>query len=489
MRVDSIRSRKTNWSHACGVLGGILCFLIPYLGWTQELISPAVKANVPEKLSLFVGKSLIIESPTPVKRASLADPQIADAIVLSPKQIYLTGKTVGTTNLTLWEKGDRILRVFDLEVEPDLTRLKEQLHQMLPEETDIRVMASHDSITLSGSVSSAVNLSHALAVAEAYAPKKVLNFLQVSGVHQVMLEVRVAEMNRALVRRLGINMNAVNGQNDFGVTKLSNLTSVVPPNQAALLSGPLGIALGQTLTALLRFQTGSLTWTGFIDALKQEDLVKVLAEPTLVALSGQEANFLAGGEFPVPVPQAFGVTTIQFKKFGVSLNFQPTVLSQNRISMTVSPEVSELDFANGITIQSIVVPSLTTRRASTVIELADGQSFAIAGLLKDTVREVIARFPVLGDIPVLGALFRSSSFQKNETELIIIVTPHLVKPLNVASQQIPTSGYLEPSDLDFYLMGKTGRAKPDSPGPRRMPGQRAPNLPDGLEGEFGHIAP
>lgn len=468
----------------------MLCFVIGQTGWAQELIPPTVKTNVPEKLSLLVGRSLIIESPTPVKRASVADPQIADLIVLSPKQIYLIGKTAGVTNLTLWGKANRILRALDLEVAPDLTGLKEQLHQLLPEETDIRVMAtSHNSITLSGSVSSAVNLSQTLAVAEAYAPKKVLNFLQVSGVHQVMIEVRVSEMNRALVRRLGINLNAVNSQNSFGVSKLNNLTSIVSPSQAVLQSGPLGVGLGQTLTSLLRFQTGSLTWTGFIDALKEEDLVKVLAEPTLVALSGQEANFLAGGEFPVPVPQSFGVTTIRYKKFGVSLNFRPTVLSQNRLSMTVSPEVSQLDFANGITINSNVVPSLTTRRASTVIELADGQSFTIAGILQDNVREIIARFPVLGDIPVLGALFRSSSFQKNETELIIIVTPHLIKPLDVTSQPMPTSGYLEPSDLDFYLMGKTGRAKAGSPEPKRKSDRGVPSLSNGLEGEFGHMVP
>lgn len=471
------------------IFTALLCLLGPDETRPQGPTEATIKANAPQRLALVLGKSIVVESPVPIRRTSLADPQIADVMVLSPKQLYVIGKAVGTTNLTLWEKGDRISAVFDLVVSPDLIRLKEQLHELLPEETAIRVTASHDSVALSGSISSAASLAQTLAIAEAYAPKKVLNLLQVGGVHQVMLEVRVAEMNRALVRRLGINMNAVNGQNDFGLTKLNNLTSVVPPNQAALLAGPLGIALGQTLNSLLRFQTGSLTWTGFIDALKQEDLVKILAEPTLVALSGQEASFLAGGEFPVPVPQAFGVVTIQFKKFGVALNFQPTVLGPNRISMTVAPEVSELDFANGVNIQSFQIPSLTTRRASTVIELADGQSFAIAGLLKDTVREIIHRFPLLGDIPVLGALFRSSSFQKNETELIIIATPHLVKPLDVAAQPLPTSGYLEPSDMDFYLMGKTGQVKPDPLSERRTPRQGRANPPDGLEGEFGHIAP
>ncbi len=472
-----------------GVVVALLCLLAPQGVRPQAPTQPTVKANTTQRLAVMLGKSVVVESPVPIRRASLADPQIADVMVLSPKQIYVTGKAVGSTNLTLWEKGDRISAVFDLVVSPDLIRLKEQLHELLPEETAIRVTASHDSIALSGSISSAASLAQTLAIAEAYAPKRVLNLLQVGGVHQVMLEVRVAEMNRNLIKRLGINANATNSQGDFGVTKLNNLTAIVPPNQAMFLSGPLGIVLGQAVNSLLRFQTGSLTWTGFIDALKQEDFVKVLAEPTLVALSGQEASFLAGGEFPVPVPQAFGVITIQWKKFGVSLNFQPTVLGPNRISMTVSPEVSELDFANGVNIQSFQIPSLTTRRASTVIELADSQSFAIAGLLKDNVREIINRFPVLGDIPVLGALFRSSSFQKNETELIIIATPHLVKPIDVAAQPLPTSGYLEPSDMDFYLMGKTGQPKPDALGTRRESRQGKGGPPTGMEGEFGYITP
>jgi pilus assembly protein CpaC len=467
----------------------LVALLVPQEVRSQAPAQPGVRTNTAARLALVLGKSVLVESPVPIKRASLAEPLIADVMVLSPKQIYVIGKAVGTTNLTLWEKGDRISKVFDLVVSPDLIRLKEQLHELLPEETAIRVTASHDSIALSGSISSSASLAQTLAIAETYAPKKVLNLVQVGGVHQVMLEVRVAEMNRALTRRLGINMNAVNGQNDFGVTKLNNLTNIVPPNQATLLAGPLGYALGQTVNSLFRFQTGSLTWTGFIDALKQDDLVKVLAEPTLVALSGQEASFLAGGEFPVPVPQAFGVVTIQWKKFGVSLNFQPTVLGPNRISMTVSPEVSELDFASGVNIQSFQIPALTTRRASTVIELADGQSFAIAGLLKDNVREIINRFPVLGDIPVLGALFRSSSFQKNETELIIIATPHLVKPIDVASQPLPTSAYLESSDTEFYLMGKLAEPKPDAHGSRRSSRQDRPGMPAGMEGDFGYITP
>ena len=465
------------------VLGIGLCISVATQTWGQSLTMSVVQANEPQKLNLSVGKSLVLDLPVAVTRASLANPEIADALVLSPKQLYVTGKSAGVTNLTLWQDNQKIFSIFDVEVAPDLTRLKEQIHQLLQEEKDIRVTATQDRVTLSGKVSNTGNLSQVMALAESYAPKKVTNLLEVGGIHQVMLEVRVAEMNRELLRRLGLNVNYVRG-NDFGVSALNNLTTLVKPSDTTLAGaagGPFGIALSQSINALFRIQSGSATWTGFVDALKQNNLVKVLAEPTLIALSGREASFLAGGEFPIPVPQALGVVTINYKSFGVGLVFTPTVVSPNKINMTVAPEVSDLDFANAVSIQGFLIPSITTRRASTTIELADGQSFAIAGLLRDTVREQISKFPVLGDIPILGALFRSSSFQKNETELIIIVTPHLVKPLDLAKQTLPTGQFIEPNDLEFYLMGQT---EGSSPGPQTI---KSLKTEGGLEGESGHL--
>jgi len=248
------------------------------------------------------------------------------------------------------------------------------------------------------------------------------------------------------------------------------------------------------INAGFRFKTGNITWSGFVDALQEQNLAKVLAKPTLVALSGQEAAFLAGGEFPIPVPQAFGVVTIQFKKFGVGLIFSPNVLSDKHISMNVAPEVSELDFANALRFQGFTIPAISTRRASTVIELADGQSFAIGGLLRDNVRTSIKQFPFLGDIPILGALFRSSSFQKNETELLIIVTAHLVKPLELAGQTLPTDYYVEPNDFEFYLLGMAekggfgGRKGLVSPAAEVL-GSRWNETHRRMEGSFGHIVP
>jgi pilus assembly protein CpaC len=349
-----------------------------------------------------------------------------------------------------------MMGVYDVVIMPDLSRLKENLYKAMPDEKNILVLASHDNITLSGTASNASNLTRAMGIAEAYAPKKVINSMQVGGVQQVMLEVRVAEMNRELIRRLGINATAMTPQG-FGMTALNQLTSMLGGNSFAGVSGGLTSALTNTLNlsqqatsavnGAFQFQTGNITWSGFVDALHQEGIIKVLAKPTLMALNGQEAAFLAGGEFPIPVPQAFGLITIQFKKFGVGLVFTPNVMDKKHISLSVAPEVSELDFQNALRTQGFVVPAITTRRATTTVELADGQSFAIGGLLRDNVKETINKYPGLGDIPILGALFRSTSYQKNETELLIIVTAHLVKPLDMTAQTLPTDYFEEPNDL------------------------------------------
>ncbi len=460
--------------------------------------SSSGQPRVLRTIQLVVGKSVVCDNQAVFTRASLANPDIADLVVLSPKEVSVMGKSAGITNLMLWGKDGRLVTTYDLEVVPDVTRLKTQLHQLFPEEKHLQVSATHDHIALTGTIGSASRLTQVLALAEAYAPKKVLNLTQVSGSQQVMLEVRIAEMSRALLRRLGVNLTYTDGTGrSFGVSVLKNLTTVLPPgDQAGAISPgafgaaapPFSVGLSQVINSLFRFQTGSSSWTGFIDALKETNLVKILAEPTLVALSGQDANFLAGGEFPIPVPQAFGVTTVQFKKFGVQLNFTPTVLAQHHLSVTVTPEVSELDFANGLTLQGFTVPAITTRRASTVVELGDGQSFAIAGLLRDTVRETVSKFPLLGDIPILGALFRSTQFQKNETELVIVVTPHLVMPVQEAAQFLPTNGFIEPDDFDFYLMGRM-----DSPNAlaRGRPQFRlsGPIPEDRVDGPVGHVMP
>jgi len=530
------------------VVVSLVCTLslgLPHLSLSQERSRIVLEPQASKKVSLAVGKSIIINSPKPVKRVSLAAPEVADPVVISPRQVYLTGKAVGITNLTLWGEDDRVFSILDVEVSHDLSRLQEKLREILPGE-NIRVTATHDGITLFGEVSnatsvpialalagafapkvinflqvasvyqeptglspflvaqlkeklreilpgenvlvtpthegvtlfgevsSAAKLSQALAIAEAFAPQKIINLLQVAGVHQVMLEVRVAEVSRSLTKRLGFNFAALTSGSAFGLSLLNNLTAL---SEGGLSLGlpPAALGVSPAINSIFRFQQGGVTWTGFIDALKENGLVKVLAEPTLVTLSGQEASFLAGGEFPVPIPQRQDVITVEFKPFGVALSFTPTVLSPKKISMKVAPEVSELDFSNAIVIAGFRIPIFTVRRASTVIELADGQSFAVAGLLNENIREAISKFPLLGDIPILGALFRSSAFRKSETELIIIVTPHLVKPLDLSKQTLPTDQFIEPNDAEFYLRGQ-------------LEGRRPGEVSTGrLDGAFGYI--
>jgi pilus assembly protein CpaC len=285
-------------------------------------------------------------------------------------------------------------------------------------------------------------------------------------------------MSRALTRRLGINLFFNKGP-EFAVSTLGGLAELVPPINAELLTPPLGWTVSPAVNSFLRFNSGAATWTGLVDALEEDSLIKVLAEPTLITLSGQPANFLAGGEFPVPVPQGLGTAAIEYKSFGVGLAFTPIVLSKDKINIKVNPEVSDLDFSTAVQFQGFIVPGLRTRRASTTIELGDGQSFAIAGLLKNNVRSIVNKFPLLGDIPILGALFQSKEFQREETELIIIVTPHLVKPTDIERQPLPTDFYTEPNDAQFYLFGfLEGRAK--------NPGSTASG---NIDGEFGHSIP
>jgi pilus assembly protein CpaC len=449
----------------------LVLLIFPTISIASDVFEPQTVET--RKLTLVSRKSIVLRSALPVSRVSIAAPEVADFLLLSANEIYITGKAAGTTNLTLWQKK-KLVAIYDLEVAYDLSRLKQQLHQILPDERDLRVISTNDSLTLSGKISSAVNLSQALALARAYAPEgKVNNFVEVGGVHQVMLEVRVAEMSRSLTKRLGINFAAQKGD-QFAVSLLGGLTQL---DESAV--GITKLLVSPTVNALMRFDTGDVTWTGIIDALKEDGLVKILAEPTLITLSGHSANFLAGGEFPVPVPQGLGTVAVEYKPFGVGLVFTPTVLSKEKISIQVTPEVSELDFSTAVLIEGFVTPGLTTRRASTTVELGDGQSFAIAGLLRETVLTDVAKFPLLGDIPILGPLFQSKSFQKRETELIIIATPHLVKPLDLAKASLPTDYYVEPSDAEFYLQGALeGSAKNRPPASRGL-----------LDGEFGHSMP
>jgi pilus assembly protein CpaC len=464
-----------------------LLFPTAIMGADQERVS--INAANPANLTVGVGKSVILDIQALIKEYRVDGPEIADIFPLGPHEARLMGKTPGVTFLRLLQEGDRPYAVLGVEVTPDMSGLKMKLHEILPDETGIKVTATQDSITLSGTASGPGYMTQALALVQSYAPRdregrpKVVNLLEIAGVQQVMIEVRVSEMSRTLTKQLGFNFSAISSSGkQFGVSTLNSLTSFP---SGGFPANPLSVS--SSVNGVLSFLGNGATWTAFIDALQDNGLLRVLAEPTLITLSGKSANFLAGGEFPVPVPQP-GITaivTIQYKPFGVGLNFTPTVLSDGRINMIIAPEVSELDFSQAVSLQGYIIPSITTRRVSTTVELADGQSFVIAGLLQEEIKEDIQKFPLLGSIPILGALFRSSSFTKSETELVILVTPHLVKPLDLSKQTLPTDAFVEPDDFEFYLEGRLEG---------RDGGKAASALPrtlkkGGLEGDFGYILP
>ncbi|MGA9753550.1 MAG: type II and III secretion system protein family protein, partial [Desulfobaccales bacterium] len=425
-------------------------------------------------------------TPFSLTRISVADPDVADLILINEREIYVNGLAPGVTNITMWGKSR--FTSATVTVEADLTLLKEKLHQILPKEK-IGAEAAGESIVLSGEVSGPVAQDTALSLAMPYAggkKEKVVNLMHVGGVQQVMLEVRVAEINRVIAEQIGVNFNAVAPGGNFGVNQINSLAPISNlvrtfTGTAAAPGTTFSQGPGSLITAMGGWTAAGTLWTVFLDLLKQQNLGRVLAEPNLVTTSGQKASFIAGGEFPVPVPQSgiggAATITIDWKKFGVQLDFTPVVLNDSKIAVKVHPIVSELDYTLGIQLQGFTVPGLTTREMDTHIEVQDGQTFSIAGLLSDYTRNVINKFPVLGDIPVLGVLFRSTNYQKNETELVALVTPHLVKPMAPGAARLPTDKWIDPSDVDTYLLGlEQGRQKPTP-----TPAPAAP-LPPG----FGH---
>jgi len=408
-----------------------------------------------------------------VTRVSIANPKTADFVLISPSEIYITGLETGMTNMTLWS-DEKVVATYNLSVTHDVEQLRAHIRAVLPGEKDVQVIAAGETITLHGKVADTASVPRIVALAEACAPReKVNNLLEVSGNHQVMLEVRVAEISRSLGRELGINMIYNSGSGNFGVGMLDQLSKLDDEDPGL-------IRVSDRINAMFRFSRGDSTWTGLINALSEDGIIKVLAEPNLIALSGQNASFLAGGEFPVPVPQGLGTAAIEWKTYGVLLNFKPVVLGNGKINIAVEPTVSEPDYALQVVLNGSYIPALKTRTVQTTVELSDGQSFAIAGLLGNESRSSVAKYPFLGEIPVLGQLFSSRAFQSKETELIVIVTPRLVKPFNQQEQPVPlpTDSYREPSDIEFFLFGKMeARASVK------------PAATADLDGEFGHAVP
>ena len=500
----------------------IVVFLVLLLFFvTKEVRAQEVDRFNETQVKVPLFKSTVLNLQGNANRVSIGNPDVADILILRANQLYVLGKDLGTTNVILWDSRDNLVGNVAVEVTHDLENLKGKLHTLMPGEA-IEVYSVQRSIVLRGIVSSPAVMQSALDIAKGYLAQiqtsteskefeqgsqskrddksvgKVINMMQVGGAQQVMLEVKVAEIARRELKRLSAQFNAMgigdNNWNFGGVNGGAGFPDVVfePQNIRDPVTGlitqipggrrgvfghpaPHGPAIDEFAPATMTLQDQGV-WASFltnntlfnlaIDAAKEQGLAKILAEPTLTTLTGQEAAFVSGGEFPVPVPRGDNGITIEFREFGVVLKCMPIVLGSGNINVRLNIEVSEPVTSNtlGITTEgvseSFIVPTLAKRGAHATVELQDGQTIAVAGLISEHLREIVTKFPGLGDIPVLGALFRSQEFINDETELVIIVTPRLAKPLLPEQIKLPTDHFVEPSDAEFYLMGRMeGRRK------------------------------
>ena len=457
----------------------------------------------PAKLIIPLGKSTLIKLPEPLASRSIGNPDVVQAKLISPKTLYLLGVNIGTTNMIIRSVQGTCI-VIDVTVNMDPDALRETLNALMPDEKDIKVTAAADSLILSGTVEDALTANRVVEIAEAYVRRqaaesaqkfgadtpsgaqgatvvsfsqgqngqsaqgiagrspRVVNLLSVGSQQQVMLEVKVAEVSKTLLDKLGANLSLSQTSGSWTYRLITNFLSTA------------GSATGGAISGIKNSDKNFA-----LDAEKRDGLIKILAEPSIMAISGQEGSFLAGGTIFIPVAQqnnngGGSTITLEEKEFGVGVKFTPTVLAGGRINLKVAPEVSELN-REGVGISATgfsgtaILPSFTTRRASTTVQLMDGQSFAIGGLIKNNTTTNIKAFPILGEIPILGALFRSTDFQKDKTELIFIVTPHLVKPLPNSAYRLPTDRYVDPSRSDLFLNGKMEGALPSNAPPPVSP--------------------
>lgn len=517
VRRDGCRSRGVLLMVlAAAVIGGPVGHAQPDVQRVERAEPPALYRSDGDQFQVAVNKSGVIHVDEAVKRVSVGNPGVADVLVLRANEVYVVGKAIGSTNLTLWGQDDRVFATLNLNVTQDLESLKRKLHDLFPDDR-VGVRSAQERIILDGRVSSLSKMAAAKELAVGFlsdcvvpssdvqlrdhtgeAPVlfrqggnvgtgdqsckkgKVINLMEVGGAQQIMLEVKVAEVARTLLDRLDGSINLLKFGSD-GNAGLTSNGAVLPPGGFSGSGGPPG-SPGNVITS-----PGQIDMTGlfgnlltdnnyFLQAIleisRRNDLAKILAEPTLTTQSGQEAEFLSGGEFPIPVPQGGGsdTVTIEFKDFGVGVKFVPVVLDSGHINLKLSVSVSDITQANSVFIQSrgtdntFVVPSLTKRSANSTVELANGQTIGIAGLISDNVREFVDKFPLLGDIPVLGAFFRSQEFRHDESELVIFVTPHLARPIAPDQVRLPTDQFVPPNAYEFYLLGRMESGREPSRG-------------------------
>lgn len=408
------------------------------------------KVSVVKPLSLSVDHGINLTLDAPASSVFVANPDIADVQVMSPTSIMIFGKRTGETSFMASDSNGRVLEQRTVSVIQDLSNLRHELDLAIPG-NKIKAAALPNGIVLTGEAKDAATVADAYKMAQRYLSPggDIINRVHVSGSNQIQIRVRFAEVQRNIDNSLGFNWSAIgNVAGGFtlglatGITGITGGKSIVStrPNNTTINSPNDEIG----------FSSGDVN--GVIDALAQDGLVTILAEPNLTAMSGETANFLAGGEFPIPIPQGNNTISIEFKNYGVSLAFTPTLIGENRVSLHVKPEVSELTTTGSIVLNNISVPGILSRRAETTVEVASGQSFAIAGLLDNSQSQTVNKFPLLGDLPIIGALFRSDHFKNGQTELVIIITPYIVKPNSERQLALPTDGLSPPSESE-RLMG------------------------------------
>jgi pilus assembly protein CpaC len=388
-------------------------------------------------------KSAAFRLDEPVGEIVVAQPDMVQLVATTDHGFYIRGKAIGTTNLLIYDRGHHLTQVVDVQVGRDLTSLQSDLAAALPRE---HIVATNfaGGVLLTGEASTSAAAARAAEIAEHYAPKEVTSQITLRAAQQIMVEVRILEINRTALKDMGFNLTAQNGSG-LNIATGTGLITGQNPAGAFTIGGKLG-----TTTVDLTLQ-----------ALETKGLLRTLARPNLTAMSGEEASFLAGGEFPYPVPNGLGQVTIEFRQYGVKLKVTPTIEASGEIKLKVAPEVSQLDPAHSVQIDGFLLPSLDISNASTTVELKDGQSFAIAGLFQQSYNNAVSQVPGLGNLPVLGTLFRSASFQRQETELAILVTPHLSTPADhIESLPNPLADGREPSAIDLILAGLT-----EKPGP------------------------
>src|SRR6516164_4133882 len=408
---------------------------------------------------IAVNKSVTIPVSRPFSSAVVGSPEIADALPMTDRALYIQAKKIGTTNVSIFDENMRLIKVVDVEVAFDTGNLQSKIRASTGN-TGIRVNNDNGQVVLSGTVSDALTADKAFNLAKAWAPTgTVINAMTIASQQQVMLKVRFLEVARTAGRELGINQPLSVTCSPSGTCPPfgNGIFQAAGTFVGAMAGSPFGVILAEIVNKGIKIDS-------LITALETKGLLQRLAEPNLVALSGDTASFQAGGQFPVPIAITSGVglstPTIEFKDFGILLRFRPTVLNNGIINLSINPEVSELDFTNAVTISGTTIPSILLRRATTTVELRDGQSFAIAGLLQADNARNISQLPWIGTVPVLGALFRSAAYQKDETDLVIIVTPSLVQPAPPGARlATPFDNTVPSNDVDFFLMGQTEQRK------------------------------